>query len=90
MDNIFAPLREFNIYTMMLRVLLAMLMGGIVGFEREKKRRPAGFRTYMLVALGAAMTVMLSQYLDFMLNHDWLARAVGLGMHGSCNRRGVL
>ena len=32
MDNIFAPLREFNIYTMILRVLLAMLMGGIVGF----------------------------------------------------------
>lgn len=68
MESIFDQLRQFSFPSMMLRVLLAMLMGGIVGFEREKKRRPAGFRTYMLVALGAAMTVMLSQYLDYMLN----------------------
>ena len=70
MESIFDQLRQFSFLSMMLRVLLAMLMGGIVGFEREKKRRPAGFRTYMLVALGAAMTVMLSQYLDYMLNHQ--------------------
>ena len=89
MENIFAPLREFNIYTMMLRVLLAMLMGGIVGFEREKKRHPAGFRTYMLVALGAAMTVMLSQYLDFMLNHDWLATAERVGIKTDVSRFGA-
>ena len=89
MDNIFAPLREFNIYTMMLRVLLAMLMGGIVGFERERKRRPAGFRTYMLVAHGAAMTVMLSQYLDFMLNHDWLATADRVGIKTDVSRFGA-
>ena len=58
MDGFFAPLREFNIYTMMLRVVLAMLVGGTVGFEREKKRRPAGFRTYMLVALGAGTIIV--------------------------------
>ena len=39
---------------MMLRIILALLMGGLIGMERERKRRPAGFRTYMLVALGAA------------------------------------
>lgn len=89
MENIFDPLREFNIYTMMLRVLLAMLMGGIVGFEREKKRHPAGFRTYMFVALGAAMTVMLSQYLDFMLNHDWLATAERVGIKTDVSRFGA-
>ena len=89
MDNVFASLRELNIYTMMLRVALAMLMGGIVGFEREKKRRPAGFRTYMLVALGAAMTVMLSQYLDFMLNHEWLATAERVGIKTDVSRFGA-
>ena len=89
MANVFASLRELNIYTMMLRVALAMLMGGIVGFEREKKRRPAGFRTYMLVALGAAMTVMLSQYLDFMLNHEWLATAERVGIKTDVSRFGA-
>ena len=89
MDSIFAPLREFNIYTMMLRVVIAMFMGGIVGFEREKKRRPAGFRTYMLVALGAAMTVMLSQYLDYMLNHDWLDTASRVGIKTDVSRFGA-
>ena len=52
----------------MLRIVLAMLMGGVIGLERERKGRAAGFRTYMLVALGAAVTVILSQYLDQMLN----------------------
>ena len=89
MENIFDQLRQFSFLSMMLRVLLAMLMGGIVGFEREKKRRPAGFRTYMLVALGAAMTVMLSQYLDYMLNHQWLATASRIGIKTDVSRFGA-
>ena len=56
-------LRQLNIWSMMLRVLCAMAAGGLVGFERERKGRPAGFRTYMLVALGAAMTTLTSQYM---------------------------
>jgi len=60
--------RELNLWLMMLRIVLAMLMGGVIGLERERKGRAAGFRTYMLVALGAAVTVILSQYLDQMLN----------------------
>lgn len=64
-------MRELNIYSMMLRVCLAMAVGGILGFEREKKGRPAGFRTYMLVAMGAALTVILSQYLVLMQETHW-------------------
>ena len=60
--------RELNLWSMMLRIVLAMVMGGVVGLERERKGRAAGFRTYMLVALGAAITMILSQYLDLMLN----------------------
>lgn len=64
-------MRELNLYSMMLRIVLAMLTGGIVGFERERKGRAAGFRTYMLVAMGSAMTVILSQYLAMMMDGPW-------------------
>ena len=39
-----------------------MIAGGIIGFERGLKGRPAGFRTDILVAIGSALTVILSQY----------------------------
>lgn len=64
-------LRELNLGSMMLRVFLAMLMGGVIGFDRELKGRPAGFRTYMLVSMGAAATTILSQYLTLMLSTQW-------------------
>lgn len=68
MELSFPFFRELNIWSMMLRIVLAMLVGGVIGLERERKGRAAGFRTYMLVALGAAVTVILSQYLDAMLD----------------------
>ena len=73
MAGLIAYLRELNMCSMMLRIVLAMIFGGLVGFERERKGRAAGFRTYMLVALGAAVTQILSQYLDLMLSTQWLA-----------------
>lgn len=42
-----------------LRLFLAVLIGGMVGYEREFKHRPAGFRTHMLVCIGAAITSMI-------------------------------
>ena len=39
------------------------MLGGIVGVEREKKGRPAGLRTYMLVCSGSALVMMTNQYL---------------------------
>lgn len=41
-----------------LRLLLAAFLGGILGFERERKGRSAGVRTHMLVAVGAALFVL--------------------------------
>ena len=46
-----------------IRMVLAVVCGGIIGIEREFKRRPAGFRTHILICLGAAMTTLTSQYL---------------------------
>ena len=40
---------------------LAMLLGGMVGYERELKHRPAGFRTHMLVAGAAALLIGIGQ-----------------------------
>lgn len=44
-----------------LRMMLAMLIGGVVGTEREYTHRPAGMRTHMLVALGACAVMTTSQ-----------------------------
>ncbi len=67
MGQSFPFFRELNLWSMMLRIALAIVMGGVIGLERERKGRAAGFRTYMLVALGAAVTMILCQYLDQML-----------------------
>lgn len=46
-----------------IKMLLALLCGGILGIERERKKRPAGFRTYMLVCLGSTLAMMINQYI---------------------------
>ncbi len=45
-----------------LRLVAAMLLGGIIGLEREYRSKDAGFRTHFLVALGAALFTIISQY----------------------------
>ena len=56
-------LQGTNIYSTIFKLTMAVICGGVIGLERVKKRRPAGFRTYMLVCLGAALTMVISQYL---------------------------
>ncbi len=58
-------MRSFNEVTVIVRLALALFLGGIIGLERERKRRPAGFRTHMLVCLGSALTILISQYLQY-------------------------
>jgi putative Mg2+ transporter-C (MgtC) family protein len=45
------------------RILMALLCGGIIGYEREYKNRPAGLRTHMLVCIGAALVMIISQFI---------------------------
>ena len=54
---------NLDMLSVTVRLLLAVLCGGVIGLERERKRRPAGFRTHILICLGAAMTTLTSQYL---------------------------
>ena len=49
-------------YEIALRIFLACVFGGIVGFQRERNDSPAGFRTHILVSLGAALIMVLSMY----------------------------
>ncbi|MCQ2479646.1 MAG: MgtC/SapB family protein [Clostridia bacterium] len=56
-------LREITTLSVLVRMFVAVLCGGAIGVEREHKRRPAGFRTHILICLGAAMTTMTSQFL---------------------------
>lgn len=45
-----------------IRVMIAALLGGIIGLEREYRAKEAGFRTHFLVGLGAALFMVISQY----------------------------
>lgn len=53
------PVSEIEIIA---RLLLSMVLGGVIGFERELWEKPAGFRTHILVALGAALFTVISMY----------------------------
>lgn len=60
MDQLFV-FRETDLITIV-RVSLAFILGGLVGFERERVQRPAGLRTHMLVSAGAACFTLASIY----------------------------
>lgn len=55
-------LNQFNIISVIIRILLSMLLGGLIGMEREKSKRPAGFRTHILVCVGACLTALIGLF----------------------------
>lgn len=55
--------REMDLLAITTRLVLAVLCGGVIGLEREFKRRPAGFRTHILICLGAAIAILTNLYL---------------------------
>lgn len=62
MQAIWAYLKDFNLVTVILRLLLSALAGAAIGVERAAHGRAAGLRTHMTVSLGAAMTAMVGLY----------------------------
>lgn len=66
MDAIITYLRDSQIGTVLIRLALAMIMGGTIGLERGKQGRAAGMRTHTLVCLGATLATMIGFYvMDF-------------------------
>jgi putative Mg2+ transporter-C (MgtC) family protein len=45
-----------------LRILLAAVLGAIIGYQRERARKPAGLRTHILICVGAALFTVVSAY----------------------------
>ena len=60
--NVFNFLCDIDLWTVMLRIGLALLIGGVIGMERGKQGRAAGMRTHILVCLGATLTSMTGAY----------------------------
>ncbi|MDZ8077855.1 MAG: MgtC/SapB family protein [Nostoc sp. SerVER01] len=71
------------------RLCIALLIGGIIGWEREIRRKPAGLRTHMLVSLGSALfTIIPLQTGELQTSPDALSRviqgiATGVGFLGA-------
>ena len=61
--DMFGNLRDLNVASLALRLALAMLFGGTIGFERGIRQRAAGLRTHMLLCVGSASTMLCSQYI---------------------------
>ena len=87
MEKFLETIYSFNEISMVLRLALAVICAGVIGIEREQKRRAAGFRTHILIAMGAAMTSLLGQFLASGLPTDPLrigAQVVsGMGFIGA-------
>ena len=64
-------LREFHFGTVVLRLLLAALAGGVIGFGRSRRHMKAGLRTYILTSIGAALTILISLYEYEMFTTQW-------------------
>ena len=85
-------LKEFNFWSVLFRLVLAMASGGIIGYGREKKERNAGLRTYMLISIGAALTVLISECEYELLCSRWayVAELCELKFDGTRYAAGVL
>lgn len=59
-------LLELNLVSTLTRLFLSLLCGGLLGLERERKKRPAGLRTYILVCMGSTLVMLTNLYLTQM------------------------
>ena len=62
LEALFANFNNSIQFEMILRLVLAAVLGGVVGMERGSGDRPAGFRTHILVCAGSALIMLVSMY----------------------------
>lgn len=77
--EIFIPIEDI------IRLLLAVLVGGLIGAEREYRDKAAGFRTMILICFGATLFTMYSSRLGATVNPDRIAASIvsGVGFLGA-------
>src|SRR5574344_405403 len=61
-----SQLQQMNLITIIFRLALSLLLGGLLGTERGLRNRPAGFMTYVLVALGSTLFMLTNQYVSLL------------------------
>ena len=75
--QILSYLRDFNLASVSLRLVLSVLLGGLIGMERGRRGRAAGLRTHILVCLGAAMASLLGVFVTKELSLSLDATRIG-------------
>ncbi len=73
-------LRGMDMLSVIVRLALALVCSGMIGIERADKHRPAGFRTHILICLGAAITAMTSVHLFVTMNYYLDVARMGAGV----------
>lgn len=54
---------EINTYNVIFRIIVSLLLGGVIGIEREKHKQLAGFRTHILICVSSTLLMLLSIYI---------------------------
>lgn len=85
----FEPMREWGCTSVAFRLILAMIAGGVVGLERGRKHRAAGFRTHMLVCMGAALSMLIGQYQVQMASTIWVEMTIASDLRLDAARFGA-
>jgi putative Mg2+ transporter-C (MgtC) family protein len=87
LDLLHGEMASGIVATAMIRLVLAAILGGIIGLERELRHRPAGLRTNMFICLGAAMFTILSDVLavEHLGDHTRISAQIipGIGFIGA-------
>ena len=61
-------LRDLTTISVIIRLTMATLFGGIIGLERGMKNRAAGFKTHILVCIGSTLAMLTNQYIIAYMN----------------------
>ncbi|MBQ7089045.1 MAG: MgtC/SapB family protein [Clostridia bacterium] len=85
MDKILYWLSDFNELSITVRLLAALLLGGLIGMERGRHGRAAGMRTHVLVCVGACMTALVGLFMSDVSDATRIAAQVisGIGFLGA-------
>lgn len=62
-EKICVLLGQLNTFSTIVRLALALILGGILGIERGRKHRPVGLRSYMIVCMASALVMLTCEYL---------------------------
>ena len=75
----------YDFYEMALRMLVALLAGALIGYERSYRGRPAGFRTHALVCMASAMLMLVTVY-----DHHWVRTVVEVRLDPTRMAQGIM